>query len=794
MTVLEKLKQERLFFDGGTGTLLQSRGLPAGQRPEAWNLLFPEEIISLHRAYSDAGCHILKTNTFGSNCWKSASFQEEIRSAFHCARQAVENRSDRYIAFDMGPIGRLLEPLGDLSFDAAVDIFAENVRLAAACGADLILIETMNDSYETKAAVLAAKENCSLPVFVTNVYDADGHLMTGADPLAMIALLEGLGVDALGMNCSFGPDKMLSLLPVFAEYSSVPIIVNPNAGLPRMENGKTIYDISPEVFSDWMMQIAQTGGTILGGCCGTTPEYLRQTIEKTAGLPYYLPNPKRITLVSSYTHAVQIGKTPVLIGERINPTGKPKIKEALRSGNLDYILSEGLRQVEAGVQILDVNVGLPEINEAEQMDLLVRKLQAVSDVILQIDTADPGTLETAMRHYNGIPLVNSVNGKQESMDKIFPLVKKYGGAVIALTLDEFGIPSTPEGRCEIAQRIVREAETYGIGKHRIIADPLTLTVSSDAESAGVTLAALDRICQTLGIFTSLGISNISFGLPGRDRINAAFFAMALEHGLNCAIMNPFSSGMMDVYYAYRALRGWDVSCEHYIAYVTQQAQSTASEVLPENLYAAVLRGMTARAVQEAERLAVTGSVLEVIDQQIIPALNEIGNLFEEKKVFLPQLLRSAEAAGAAFEVLQKAMPTAEDTGRAMVLATVKGDVHDIGKNIVRVLLESYGFKVFDLGRDVPPEKVCQAALDVGCRLVGLSALMTTTVPAMEQTICMLREQIPGVRVVVGGAVLTEEYARAINADFYAKDAMETVRYAERFYGAPHGTVDFSEKL
>ncbi len=775
------LKTKRLYFDGGTGTVLQALGLPAGQPPEIWNLTAPEKITALHSAYLDAGANIIKTNTFGINRDKYENYRELIRAAMDCAKAAVAGREEAYIAFDIGPTGRLLEPLGDLPFEEAVGLFAANTKLAAEYGADLILIETMNDSYETKAAVLAAKEQTDLPVFVTNVYDGSGKLMTGADPAAMVALLEGLGVDALGINCSLGPRQMLAVVEQLADCASLPIIVNPNAGLPQIRDGETVFSVTPAEFADCMEEIVQKGGCIPGGCCGTTPAHIQAMKEKTACIPYTLPKPKNKTVVSSYTHAVEVGEMPLLIGERINPTGKPKLKEALRNEDMNYLLNEGIRQADAGVQILDVNVGLPEIDEQKMMKKAVVALQAVTDLPLQLDSANPKVLADAMRVYNGKPLINSVNGEAESMDAVFPSVQKYGGSVIALTMDSTGIPATAEGRLAIARRIAARAAEYSIQKKDIIVDPLALTVSSDPQSAAVTLNAI-RLLRADGFYTSLGVSNVSFGLPAREKINAAFFVCAMENGLNCAIMNPFSQGMMDSWYAFRALRGMDPACKDFIAYADQSAPAVSNAAPTDiSLRYAVVKGMKEDAVITADAALAEREPLAVINEEIIPALNEIGAAFEQKKAYLPQLLMSAEAANAAFARIKEKMPAAAENGESILLATVKGDIHDIGKNIVQVLLESYGFKVIDLGRDVEPARVLEAAQKHDCRLVGLSALMTTTVPAMEETIRLIHESDPTIKVMVGGAVLNEDYAKMICADFYGKNAMDAVHIAKSFY-------------
>ena len=764
--------------------MLQSIGLPPGQPPELWNISAPEKIIALHNSYLDVGCNIIKTNTFGLNRNKFPDYRELIIAGIDCAKKAVSGRSEKYVAFDMGPTGRLMEPLGDLPFEEAVDIFADNVRVAVECGVDLVLIETMNDSLETKAAVLAVKENSDLPVFVTNVYDGSGKLMTGASPAAMIAMLEGLGVDALGMNCSLGPDTMLNIIDEFSKYSSVPIIVNPNAGLPEVRDGKTVYNINAEDFSGYMKRLAEQGATILGGCCGTDPEYISRTIAATSQLPYSVPEEKNITMVSSYTHAVTIGDDPILIGERINPTGKPKLKEALRNSNLSYILNEAIKQTEKGVHILDVNVGLPEIDETDMMKKSVTAIQSVTDVPLQIDSTNFQTLSAAMRLYNGKPLVNSVNGTEESMKNVFPLVKKYGGGLIALTIDESGIPETAAGRASVAEKIITRAKEYGISPKDIIVDPLALTVSSNPDSAEVTLEAV-RLIRALGVKTSLGISNISFGLPRRELVTSVFYANALQCGLNCAIMNPFSEAMMNVYYAHRALHCLDKGCASYIEYASSglETQTKNKDISAEaDLHQCVVKGLKEQAVIQASELLKTVQPLDVINLHIVPALNEIGTAFEQKKAYLPQLLMSAEAASAAFEEVKKKIPNGQaSSDKAIVLATVKGDIHDIGKNIVRVLMESYGFTVYDLGRDVPPETIRDAALEHNCKLVGLSALMTTTVPSMAETIKLLNETDRSIKTMVGGAVLNQEYADMIGADFYGADAMDSVRYAEAFY-------------
>lgn len=831
-TIREKMKEGFVFFDGGCGTLLQAAGLKAGELPETWNITHADEIRKIHYDYLMAGSNILKTNTFGANALKFSddgeySLKNVVERAIDNAREAVAaaeqspetdgaSAKDHYIALDIGPLGKLLKPLGDLDFEDAVELFRKTIAIGAAYGVDLILIETMNDIYEAKAAVLAAKETCELPVFLTTAYDASGKLLTGADAKAVVAVAEGLGVDALGINCSLGPEQMMGIVEELAEYASVPVIVNPNAGIPRTENGKTVYDVTPDKFRDAMVKIAGLGGRVLGGCCGTTPQHISSMI---AAVKEMTPLPltwKEHTLIASYTHAVEFSGKPILIGERINPTGKSKFKQALRDHNMDYILQEGLTQQEKKADVLDVNVGLPEIDEAAMMTEVVMELQGVTDLPLQIDTTDSKAMEQALRRYNGKAMVNSVNGKEEVMREVFPLVRKYGGLVVALTIDEDGIPETAEGRLAIVDKIYKKAAEYGIAKKDIIIDPLAMSVSADKESAKVTLDSLKGIKERYQGRTSLGVSNISFGLPNRDFINASFFTMAMQNGLDAAIMNPNSGEMMKAYHTFCALQGYDENFADYIEYASNLPAVTTVNTAQgagmgtgtaegradlENgtagsktggvdmqekdpLIEAIVKGLKERAAHLTGEYLQTMESIEIIDGKLIPALDIVGKGFEEKRVFLPQLLMSAEAAKSAFDVIKETLQskgTAEEKKGRIILATVKGDIHDIGKNIVKVLLENYGYDVIDLGKDVPPELIVKTAKEERIRLVGLSALMTTTVPAMEETIKMLHAKDVDCKVLVGGAVLTQEYADMIHADKYAKDAMESVRYAEEVF-------------
>ena len=794
MNFKDYLKNHIVYLDGGIGTLLQAGGLKPGEYPERWNLSHHDVIIDIHKAYFDAGSNIVCTNTFGANCLKFADDELEqiIKAAVANAKKAREQsvqKGEKFIALDIGPSGKLLKPLGDLDFEDAVNVFSKTVKFGVKYGVDLIIIETMNDSYETKAALLAAKENSNLPVIVSNAYGEDGKLMTGAAPAAMVAMLEGMGADAIGANCSLGPRQLRGVAEELLQKASVPVILKPNAGLPKSINGKTVFDVTVDEFSDEVAALVKKGVRVVGGCCGTTPEYIASLYSKTSELAPVPIADKKITVVSSYTHAIEFGESPILIGERINPTGKKRFKQALLENDIDYILSEGVNQQEKGVHILDVNVGLPDIDEVQMLKNTVCELQAIIDLPLQIDTSNIAAMEEALRRYNGKAMINSVNGKRESMEAIFPLVKKYGGLVVALTLDESGIPDTAQGRVKIAENILKVANKYGIDKKDIIFDTLAMTISADNKAAVATLSSLKTIKNELGCHTSLGVSNVSFGLPNRDAVNGTFFALALQNGLSAAIMNPYSVDMMKTYYAYRALKGLDENCAEYIGSaesfvvtvtsVAAAAPKTTEEYSSE-LQHAVIKGFKDKAGELTKNLLSSVDPLEIVNNEIIPALNIVGDGFEKKTVYLPQLLMSAEAAKSAFEVIKASMSGKEKAGTkgVIVIATVYGDIHDIGKNIVKLLLENYGFDVVDLGKDVPPEIIAKTAIKLRAPLVGLSALMTTTVPAMEETIKLLREKAPWCKIVVGGAVLTKEYADKIGADKYAKDAMESVRYAE----------------
>lgn len=790
MTIQEEWGRRLLIFDGAMGTMLQEAGLEAGELPELWNLTHPQEVLAIHRQYLEAGCDILKTNTFGANALKLAQGPNDVATVVargvELARRAVTQAGRQaYVAMDIGPSGKLLRPLGDLDFERAVSLFGEMAAAGEAAGADAVLIETISDTYEAKAAVLGAKEHTRLPVYVTLMLDERGKLLTGGDIGAAVALLEGLGVNAIGFNCGLGPVQMAALLPTLLACTSLPVIVNPNAGLPQCLDGRTVYDVAPAAFADELRHMAENGAWALGGCCGTTPAHIAALRQAVQSLPPVPIAPKRRTVVSSYSHAVTLGEGPVIIGERINPTGKKRFQQALRDRDIDYILREGLTQQENGAHILDVNVGLPDIDEPALLEAVTCELQGVCALPLQLDTSDPAAMARAMRVYNGKPMINSVNGKRASMEAVFPLVKRYGGVVVALTLDEEGIPDTAAGRLRIARRIVETAADYGIAKENIVVDVLTMAVSAGQEAARITLEALQLVKQELDVCTVLGVSNVSFGLPRREVVNAAFFTMALQTGLDAAILNPTIPAMTDAYHAYRALQGYDAHCEAYIARMTGTDAPPPAAAAGLSLAQAIARGLKEQAYTAACERLKTAAPLDLISRELVPALDEVGQGFEKGTLFLPQLLMSAEAAKAAFEAVRaqiEASGRPPVKGERIILATVKGDIHDIGKNIVKVLLDNYGFDVIDLGRDVDPQVIADTALEQEVRLVGLSALMTTTVSSMEQTIRLLREVKPDCRVMVGGAVLTQAYADQIGADFYSKDAMASVHYAQRFFG------------
>lgn len=783
-----------IFADGAMGTSLQTAGLKPGEVPETWSIKKPDVIRAIHAAYFAAGSDFVLANTFGANRVKYDGLErleDVISASITLAREAANGAKNKFVAIDVGPTGKLLKPSGDFEFDRAYDAFAETISLGAASGADLVAIETMGDAYELKAAVLAAKENSTLPILATVALGEDGKLLTGADVETVAAILEGLRVDAIGLNCGLGPDLMLPYVERLAAATNVPIFVKPNAGLPKLVDGETRFLVSSDEFAKNVVKLVHAGARIVGGCCGTTSAHIAavkaalesESIAKRAIV-------KKRAIVTSGVRSVEIPfNDSIIIGERINPTGKKKLREAYKTGDMAYILREAVAQVDAGSHILDVNAGVPGIDEASTLEATIEGIQSVVDIPLQIDTADPIAMERAMRRYNGKCLVNSVNGKAEVMEKVFPLVAKYGGVVVALTLDENGIPPTSEGRVEIARKIIAKGAEYGLTKDDFIVDVLCLAVSADNTSTNVILESMKSVRELLGIRTALGVSNISFGLPSRTSLNAAFYTLTLNAGLSAAIINPLSLPMISAYRAYRALTGRDSDCSKWIAFSENleggEMSSTPASSQTMSLSTLIEKGLRDDASEAARRLVLTGlGPLEIINSEIVPALEKVGSLFESGKYFLPQLLMAADSASAAFEYLRSELAKSGVKGATkgpIVIATVKGDIHDIGKNIVRSLLENYGFEVIDLGRDVAPETIVDTVLKTKCRLVGLSALMTTTVGAMAETIAALKATDPEIKTFVGGAVLTEEFAKEIGATWYAKDAMASVRIAEAFF-------------
>lgn len=772
-------ENKRYFFDGGMGTMLQSSGMAAGAVPEELNITNPDLIKSIHRAYREAGADIITTNTFGANPIKLESaypLEEVVRAAVDNARSA-----GGLTALDLGPTGALLKPVGDMDFETAFDAFYQTAKIGAEAGADLIIIETMSDILEAKAAVLGAKAACDLPVFVTMTFDENGKALTGADPECMAAVMEGLRVDAMGINCGLGPKQILPLARRLAAVSSIPLLVQPNAGLPSVVNGETVYDVAEEEFGEYSAELARLGIKFIGGCCGTTPEHIKHSVRACAGIPYEAPKDKNICVCASYSHALKIGEKPLIIGERINPTGKKKFKEALKNKDFEYILGEASAQAASGADALDVNVGSPDIDEKEMMREIVPRIQAITDLPLQIDSSSPDVLEAAMRLYNGKPLVNSVNGKEEVMRAVFPLVQKYGGVVVGLALDEGGIPDTAEERFKIAERIVNTAAEYGISPKDIIIDALTMTVATDDMAARKTADALSVIKERLGVKTVLGVSNISFGLPNRPAMNAAFLDMAVRAGLDCAIYNPMAPRSGYGEEAVKVLEGLDHGCVKYIE-SQNSSETTVGKASELSLKQLIETGQKERSYAVAKDMLKTIPALELINEHVIPALNTVGAGFESGRLFLPQLMSGADSAKRAFDAVKEAAAGSEENYGTIVIATVKGDIHDIGKNIVKLLLQNYGYNVIDLGRDVDIDTVVETMKKTKAPLLGLSALMTTTVVNMEKTIKAVHENNIDCKIMVGGAVLTESYAMEIGADYYAKDALVSVGIANKIFG------------
>lgn len=796
MELRDKLADKMIIFDGAMGTVLQQRGLKAGDIPERLNIEESEEIIDIHKNYLKAGAEILTTNTFGANALKMAdvdySVEEVIAAGVENAKKAViESDIDAAVALDMGPLGELLEPMGSLNFDEAYNLYQQQVLEGVKSGADLIHIETVADLYEARAAVLAAKENSNLPVFCTLTFEEDGRTFTGGSIRSMISVLEGLGVDALGLNCSLGPEKLEPLVEKVLKYSETPVILQANAGLPVVEDGETVFKISPSEYYKPLSRLYQKGLAVVGGCCGTNEEFISLIADNLKNKKVKKRQIKKESIVCSPSQYVNLDKVNV-VGERINPTGKKTFKEALRNNNLDHLLKVAVEEVDAGADILDVNLGLPDIDEKNMMIKVVKELQGILDVPLQIDSSDPEVIEEALRYYNGTAIVNSVNGEEDVMNKTLPAVKKYGAAVIGLTMDDDGIPDTAEGRFKIAERIVDKAAEYGISRNKIIIDCLTLTASAQQEGVKETLKALKMVKEKLNVKTTLGVSNVSFGLPARRVLNRSFLIMALFQGLNLPIIDPNDEEMMANIKAAAVLNNIDRGAEEYIKYMAEKDSDRETESKKDedkseseaDLKSVIIRGLKSEAARLTKEILEEKKALEVVNNYLIPALDVVGERYEKGKIFLPQLVQSAETVKEAFSVLKAEM--ARNGGRdiskgKIVMATVKGDVHDIGKNIVKTVLENYGYQIIDLGRSVNIKEIVKTIKENNIKLLGLSALMTTTVKNMEKTIKAVREESPDCKIMVGGAVLTSDYAEMIEADFYARDAKEAVEIAKKIF-------------
>ena len=787
MGLKERIQDEILILDGAMGTMLQSMGLPTGEFPETYNITHPEVVRQIHRGYLESGSNIVYANTFGASKKKAAlsgySFEELIIAGIAAAK-AEAQKYNAYVALDIGPLGELMEPMGQLTFEEAYEQFAGQIRCGVQAGADLIVIETMTDLYECKAALLAAKENSSLPVFCTMSFEQNMRTFAGSDCRAMALTLEGLGADAIGINCSLGPLEILLIVKELIKYTNLPIVVKPNAGLPSPDG--TFYAVGSTEFAETIAEFVKLGVNIVGGCCGTNTQYITAVKKAVGGLKPVKRCPVEPCAVCSASRVTEINRVCV-VGERVNPTGKKLFRQALIDRNIGYIVKQAVEQVEAGADILDVNVGIPDIDEKEMLVTVVKAIQAVTDIPLQIDSSDPKAIEAALRVYNGKAIVNSVNGDEKVLDTVLPIVKKYGAAVVGLTLDERGIPDNAQQRFEIAQKIVRRAQYYGIPRRDVFIDCLTLTVSAQQQNAAQTLEALRLVKEKLGVKTLLGVSNISFGLPERELINKTFLTMALQNGLDLPIVNPNISAMMDVIYAFNVLTAQDVNSERYVERFANISEAKPSQQSTEQLSigSCIKKGLKEQCREEARRLLQSNEPMEVVNSYLIPALDEVGKEYEAGKIYLPQLIQAAETAKYAFEVVNAALPrTQQQNDKTIVLATVKGDIHDIGKNIVKIILENYGYKIIDLGRDVAPQAVVEAAQKSGAKMVGLSALMTTTIKSMEETIQALHKHNVCCKICVGGAVLTPEYATKMGADYYAKDANDAVSVAKAIYCEP----------
>ena len=796
-----QIGKDFILFDGAMGTMMQNKGLKIGELPELLSITKPDIIKSIHREYIDAGCDVITTNTFGANRLKLEKADVDVETVIsQSVKIAKEVAGHKKVALDIGPLGKLMEPTGDLTFNEAYDLFEEQILAGKKAGADLVLLETFSDIFEMKAAILAVKENSSLPILCTMTFQEDGRTLMGTDPKTMIHTLQDMGIDAIGTNCSLGPKDMMSTVEEILKHATIPVMVQPNAGLPEVVDGETVFKVDIQEFVKATEEMLQKGVSIIGGCCGTNPNYIKELkniIDKT---DLNRPKVSRKTVATTGTKTVVMDNRVTIIGERVNPTGKKALKEALKAKDMNYILNEAITQVKCGAHVLDVNVGLPEIDEEEMMLEVSKNIAQNTDVPLQIDSSSPPVIEKAVRYYNGRPIINSVNGKKESMDAIFPIVKKYGATVIALLLDEKGLPKNAEERIAIADRMIQEAERYGIHKEQIIVDCLTLTVSAQQEAAKDTLKAMNIIKEKYGVKTTLGASNISFGLPSRKRLNSVFLAVALANGLDAPITDPTEEEYRGVIRAFEVLMDKDKDAKEYIEAYTEEEKNRKAQINEktkapvkqnqvtikeeDTLKNIIIKGRTDKVKDKTEEVLKDMDALDVVNQHLIPSLEVVGQKYEKGEIFLPQLIKSAETVKKSFDVIKakmKGSDTAIYNGK-IVVATVKGDIHDIGKNIVKVLLENYGYEVIDLGKDVAIEEIVDTVKREKIKLVGLSALMTTTVKSMEETIIALRDEKLLCKVMVGGAVLNEDYARNIGADYYCKDGISAVRVAERIFG------------
>lgn len=789
MTIIGELKENRLLFDGAMGTMLQKMGLPVGLEPEYFNLSHPETITKIHQEYVAAGADVVTTNTFQANRVKLK--KDELPAIIHAAVKLARAAQPKYVAYDMGPIGQLMAPMGTLSFDQAYEMFQVQAVLAEKAGADVVVLETMSDLLETKAAILAIKENTQLPIFCTMTFQEDGRTFVGTDPVTAILTLQSLGINAVGVNCSLGPKELLPIVEEILKYAVIPVMVQANAGLPEMKDGQTFYSLTVDDYGSAIEKMLKSGVRIVGGCCGTNPDFIFKLRQLVDEIPLPTLSPQKVTAITSGSQTVILNDGLHLIGERINPTGKKRLKEALRKKDISYVLKEGLKQIEAGADILDVNVGLPEIDEAQMMQKVVQELQGIVTAPLQIDSVSIAAIEAGARYYNGRPLINSVNGKEESMQEIFPIAKKYGAVVLGLALDEMGIPDTAEKRLAVAEKIVKTAATYGIPKEDVMIDPLVLTASAQQDQVQVTLDTIRLVREKLGVLTVAGLSNVSFGLPNREVLNGVFLAAAVGAGLNAPIVNPLSDFLMQMVQSLRVINNQDRDAADYIAKsqqltITSNQSAAPVEATTEkvDLKTLILKGQKEDTPALTKQLLETMTPLEIVNQYFIPALDEVGAKFEKGTLFLPQLMQSAEAVQRSQEVLKQYFEAhgqeSESKGK-ILLATVQGDIHDIGKNIVKMVLENYGFEVIDLGKDVPITTVVETLKEEKIQLAGLSALMTTTVQNMKATIQAAKEAGLETKFMVGGAVLNEEYREFVGADYYAKDALNSVTIAQEFF-------------